>query len=69
MRVNNLIVNEHPALPKNKRHNIRAQVHTLNQQLESAEVPDPKFVRSTEGKILMLRRFHPKNSHRDYVTQ
>ncbi|MHB9118297.1 MAG: reverse transcriptase family protein [Burkholderiales bacterium] len=61
MKVNNLIVNERPALPKNQRHKIRAQVHTLNQQLAAGEVPDLKFVRCTEGKVIMLRRFHPEN--------
>lgn len=60
MRVNNLIVNDHPALPKQKRHKIRAQINTLNQQLASGEVPNPKFVRSTEGMAVMLRRFHPE---------
>ena len=61
MRVNNLIVNDHPALPKKKRHKIRAQINALKQQLASGEVPNPKFVRSTEGKAVMLRRFHPEN--------
>lgn len=59
MRVNNLIVNDRPALPKQKRHKIRAQINALKQQLASGEVPIPKFVRSTEGKAAMLRRFHP----------
>lgn len=64
MMVNNLIVNDRTALPENKRHKIRAQVHTLNQQIAAGEVPNLKFVRSTEGKIAMLRRFHPENSNR-----
>ena len=59
MWVNNLIVNDRPALPKQKRHKIRAQINALKQQLVSGEVPIPKFVRSTEGKAAMLRRFHP----------
>lgn len=60
MRVNNLIVNDRPALPKDQRHKIRAQVHSLNQQLSAGEVPDLKFTRSTRGKTIMLRRFHPE---------
>lgn len=64
MRVNNLIVNDRPALPKNQRHEIRAQVHLLNQQHLAGEVPNLKFVRSTKGKTIMLRRFHPQNHNR-----
>lgn len=60
MRVNNLIVNDRPALPKQKRHRIRAQINTLKVQVESGAVLDQKFVRSTEGKAVMLRRFHPE---------
>lgn len=59
MRVNNLIVNDRPALPKEKRHRIRAQINTLKVQAASGAALDPKFVRSTEGKAVMLRRFHP----------
>jgi Reverse transcriptase (RNA-dependent DNA polymerase) len=60
MRVNNLIVNDRPALPKQKRHRIRAQINTLEVQVASGVALDPKFVRSTEGKAVLLRRFHPK---------
>ncbi len=64
MRVNNLIVNDRPALPKKKRHEIRAQVHLLNQQHSGGEVPNLKFVRSTQGKTIMLRSFHLENHNR-----
>lgn len=62
MKVNNLIVNEHPALPKSSRKKIRAQFNELTNQQLTGVSPEEKFVASTNGKVAMLRRFHKANA-------
>ena len=61
MEVNNLLINVHPALPKNERKNIRAQNHQVNRALARGDIVDPSLVNSTRGKLAKLKRFHPNN--------
>lgn len=58
MKVNNLVVNERPALPKANRKKIRAQFNKLTDLQSICSLPDKTFVASTNGKVAMLRRFH-----------
>jgi hypothetical protein len=57
--VNNLVVNVRPALPKEERHRIRAQVHRAKRALVGEVVDDTPSLASTRGKIAKLARLHP----------
>jgi len=58
--VNNLVVNVHPALPKEERRRIRAQVHQVKQALTSGTQANEPSVASTRGKIAKVVRLHPE---------
>ncbi|RAS38341.1 reverse transcriptase family protein [Paraburkholderia bryophila] len=57
--VNSLVVNVHPALPKDERRRIRAQVHQVKEALTSGTQADVPSVASTRGKIAKVIRLHP----------
>jgi hypothetical protein len=58
--VNSLVVNVHPALPKEERRRIRAQVHQVKQALTSGTQANMPSVASTRGKIAKVVRLHPE---------
>ena len=58
--VNSLVVNVHPALPKDERRRIRAQVHQVKEALTSGTQADVPSVASTRGKIAKVVRLHPE---------
>ena len=61
MEVNNLIVNAHPALPKEERKKIRAQNHQVQKALVDGKAVDSSMLNSTKGKLAKLKRFHSRN--------
>lgn len=61
MEVNNLLINVHPALPKQERKKIRAQNHQVQRALARGDVVDPITINSTRGKVAKLKRLHPGN--------
>ncbi|MGF6646531.1 reverse transcriptase family protein [Paraburkholderia sp. GAS82] len=58
--VNSLVVNVRPALPKDERRRIRAQVHQVKEALMSGTQADVPSVASTRGKIAKVVRLHPE---------
>lgn len=60
MTVNNLVINEHPALPKAERRQIRAQLHQAKLALASGTLVDAQAINSARGKVGKVVRFHPQ---------
>ena len=58
MLVDNLVVNEHPALPQEERSAIRALVHRTVQQIERSGGQVPESLASVRGKIGKIKRLH-----------
>lgn len=54
MLVNGLVVNVHPALPIEERHQIRGLVHRWSKDMCPSDVPH------VGGKVGKLKRFHPR---------
>lgn len=65
MLVNNLVVNEHPALPHQERHAIRSLVHKTTQALVAGDGSATKtLLNHVLGKIGEVKRFHPRTGQR-----
>jgi hypothetical protein len=58
--VNSLVVNVHPALPKEERRRIRVQVHQVKEALTFGTQVNVPSVASTRGKIAKVVRLHPE---------
>jgi hypothetical protein len=61
MLVNNLVVNEHPALPHRERQAVRSLVHKTAQALIVGDGSAPQtLLAHVLGKIGKVKRFHPR---------
>jgi len=65
MLVNNLVVNEHPALPHQERHSVRSLVHKTAQALVAGDEPvTQRLLSHVLGKIGKVKRFHRRTGQR-----